>query len=130
MSRASRPALYAELAYQPDSRLLFEAVADWPWAVFLDSGRHDVAQSRYDVIAARPYVRLIARGKLTEVHADGLELSREDPFTLLQCHLDIEADTPTTGEIDTHAEHDTLAFTIGGGRETRRTTSSTKRRRW
>ena len=97
MSRASRPPLYAELAYQPDSRLLFEAVADWPWAVFLDSGRHDVAQSRYDVIAARPYIRLIARGKLTEVHDEGVELSREDPFALLQRHLDIEADTPTGG---------------------------------
>ncbi len=94
---ASRPPLLAELPYSPDSATLFEAVADWPWAVFLDSGQHHVTQSRYDIIAARPYVRLVARGKLTEVHADGVTLSREDPFTLLRRHLAAEVHAGTAG---------------------------------
>jgi para-aminobenzoate synthetase component 1 len=34
----ARPPLLTALPYRPDSAALFEAVADWPWAVFLDSG--------------------------------------------------------------------------------------------
>lgn len=82
--------LITALPYRSDSAALFEAVADWPWAVFLDSGRHLPGQSRYDIIAAQPHVRLVTRGNLTEVHADGVSLSREDPFQLLKRHLDID----------------------------------------
>ena len=32
--------LRTEIPYRDDSASLFEAVADAPWAVFLDSGRH------------------------------------------------------------------------------------------
>ena len=64
--------LLTELPYRENSAALFEAVADWPWAVFLDSGRHHPGRSRYDIIAAQPYVRLITRGNLTEIHADGV----------------------------------------------------------
>ena len=80
-----------ELPYREDSASLFEAVADSPWAVFLDSGQHHAGQSRYDIIAAQPYLRLITRGALTEVHADGVVLSRDDPFELLRRHLEIDA---------------------------------------
>ena len=89
--------LRTELPYHEDSTRLFEAVADSPWAVFLDSGRHQPGQSRYDIIAAQPYVRLITRGNLTEVHTDGVALSRDDPFELLKRHLDI--DTSLGGEL-------------------------------
>ncbi len=82
--------LRTELPYREDSTALFEAVADWPWAVFLDSGRHHPGQSRYDIIAAQPYVRLITRGQMTEIHADGTTLSRDDPFLLLKRYLDID----------------------------------------
>ncbi|HYC44297.1 MAG TPA: aminodeoxychorismate synthase component I [Burkholderiales bacterium] len=78
------PPFLTELPYQPDSAPLFEAIADLPWAVFLDSGLHHPGQSRYDILAAQPYVRLVTRGNLTELHADGVELSREDPFALLR----------------------------------------------
>ena len=44
--------LLTELPYRPDSAALFEAVADRPWAVFLDSGLHYPGQARYDIIAA------------------------------------------------------------------------------
>ena len=80
---------------------LFEAVADRPWAVFLDSGLHHPGRARYDIIAAEPYVRLVTRGALTEVHADGVELSRADPFELLRTHVAMDAagagDLPFSG---------------------------------
>ncbi len=82
--------LLTELPYRPDSATLFEAVADRPWAVFLDSGLHYPGQARYDIIAAEPHVRLVTRGGLTEVHAETSELSRADPFELLRAQLAID----------------------------------------
>jgi para-aminobenzoate synthetase component 1 len=93
--------LLTELPYRPDSAVLFEAVADRPWAVFLDSGLHYPGQARYDIIAAEPYLRLVTRGSLTEVHGEGIELSRADPFDLLRAQLAIDAscrsELPFTG---------------------------------
>jgi para-aminobenzoate synthetase component I len=83
--------LLTELPYRADSAALFEAVADRPWAVFLDSGLHHPGQARYDIIAAEPYVRLVTRGALTEVHAERTELSRADPFELLRQHVAMDA---------------------------------------
>ena len=82
--------LRTELPYRADSATLFEAIADLPWAVFLDSGRHHLTQSRYDVIAAEPHTTLVTRGKMTEIRTDVVELSREDPLTLLRQHLDCD----------------------------------------
>src|SRR5687768_11911929 len=82
--------LLAELPYRPDSASLFERIADLPWAVFLDSGQHHPGHSRYDILAAQPYIRLVTRGNLTEIDADAIELSREDPFVLLRRVLDAE----------------------------------------
>src|SRR5258705_12146160 len=83
--------LLTELPYQTDSARLFETIADLPWAVFLDSGRHHPAQSRYDILSAQPYARIVTRGALTEIYNDGIELSREDPFALLQNGLAADA---------------------------------------
>jgi para-aminobenzoate synthetase component 1 len=91
------PPLLTELPYHEDSACLFEAIADLPWAVFLDSGPHYPAQSRYDILSAQPYVRLVTRGALTEVYNDGVELSREDPFSLLKRAL--AADPACGGEL-------------------------------
>jgi para-aminobenzoate synthetase component 1 len=85
-----RPPLLTELPYTEDSARLFEGVADLPWAVFLDSGRHHPGQSRYDILSAQPYVRLVTRGPLTEIYGDGIELSREDPFVLLRQALAVD----------------------------------------
>ncbi len=82
--------LRSELPYCENSAALFEAVADRPWAVFLDSGKHDLTQSRYDIIAAEPYITLVTRGNLTEVRGEEATLSREDPFELLRRHLAID----------------------------------------
>ena len=49
------------LPYCADPVQLFECVADQPWAVLLDGGRHDPGQSRYDVIAAEPWATLVTR---------------------------------------------------------------------
>ena len=89
--------LLTELPYQEDSPRLFEAIADLPWAVFLDSGRHYPGQSRYDILSAQPYLRLVTRGALTEIYSDGVELSREDPFMLLKRAL--AADPACGGEL-------------------------------
>ncbi len=80
--------LRTELPYRENSATLFETVADLPWAVFLDSGSHDLAQSRYDIIAAEPHITLVTRGNLTEVRGAETELSREDPLALLRRHLE------------------------------------------
>jgi para-aminobenzoate synthetase component 1 len=84
------PPLLTGLPYHEDSARLFEAIADLPWAVFLDSGRHYPGQSRYDILSAQPYVRLVTRGALTEIYSDGVELSREDPFLLLKRALAVD----------------------------------------
>ncbi len=89
--------LLTELPYRADSAALFEAVADRPWAVFLDSGLHHPGQARYDIIAAEPYIRLVTRGALTEVHAERTELSRADPFELLRQYVAMDTACPPRG---------------------------------
>ena len=81
--------LCTELPYHGDGAALFEAVADRPWAVFLDSGCCHPARARYDILAAEPYATVVTRGKMTEVRGGINELSREDPFALLGRHLGI-----------------------------------------
>ncbi|MGH8728153.1 MAG: aminodeoxychorismate synthase component I [Burkholderiales bacterium] len=77
--------MLTELPYFEDSAPLFEAVADSPWAVFLDSGKHHLTQSRYDIIAAEPFMTLVTCGGMTEVRRSGeIKLSPEDPFLLLE----------------------------------------------
>lgn len=82
--------LRTELPYRADSAALFEAVADSPWSVWLDSGGHHLGQSRYDIIAAEPHTTLVTRGNLTEIRSDAIELSRDDPLALLREHLDVD----------------------------------------
>ena len=81
-------ALIESLPYQDDSSRLFEAVADSPWAVFLDSGRHDPAQSRYDIIAAEPCAMIVTRGGMSEVRTQATtRILPDDPFVLLRALL-------------------------------------------
>jgi para-aminobenzoate synthetase component 1 len=80
--------LLSEIPYRPDSAGLFEALADRPWAVFLDSGRPRTQSGRYDILAADPYVTLVWRDGVAEVRdRAGVTLSPEDPFALLRRHL-------------------------------------------
>jgi para-aminobenzoate synthetase component 1 len=79
------PPLIAELPYREDTISLFETIADEPWAVFLDSGRHLPGHSRFDILAANPTTTLVTRGKVTEIRTgDDVRLSPDDPFLLVR----------------------------------------------
>jgi len=83
----SAPCL-ASLPYHPDTATLFEAVADRPWAVLLDSGRPMIRQGRYDILSFDPGVVLLTRGAVTEIRTrDSSTLSPADPFALLRERL-------------------------------------------
>ncbi|MDQ2078519.1 aminodeoxychorismate synthase component I [Marinimicrobium sp. ABcell2] len=75
--------------YQPDSKLLFRAVAHLPHPVWLDSGRPGSSYGRYDIISASPNKRLITHGDETRIESDQGEgfTSKENPFQLLQAHM-------------------------------------------
>jgi len=76
------------LPYRPDSAEYFEAIADEPWAVFLDSGRPHSTRGRLDILSARPYITLVTRGGMTEIRErDQPTLSPADPFDLLRHYL-------------------------------------------
>lgn len=75
----------APLPYCADPAPMFEAVADMPWAMLLDGGAHDSAQSRYDIIVAEPWATLVTRAGMTQVRSrTDVRQSSEDPFRLLR----------------------------------------------
>ncbi|MBZ0091638.1 MAG: aminodeoxychorismate synthase component I [Sulfuricellaceae bacterium] len=77
--------LLAELPYYPDSALLFDRIADEPWAIFLDSRSDCDMAGRYDMLSAAPYQTLTNRGNITEIaNRTGSRFSLDDPFQLLQ----------------------------------------------
>ena len=63
------------LPYRADSAELFEAIADEPWSVFLDSGHPSAGDGarvgRFDILAARPFITLVTRGGITEIGQAG-----------------------------------------------------------
>ena len=63
----------AELPYQPEAARYYAALADLPWAVWLDSG----GMSRYDILTAAPQRTLLLDNET--LHAD--------PFALLRSEL-------------------------------------------
>ena len=79
------------LPYQHDSALLFERIADEPWAMLLDSGQaHDAAgqpgsqYGQYDILVAKPIATIVTHGNTTTVFEnEKTRLSEEDPFVLL-----------------------------------------------
>ncbi|MDH3560000.1 MAG: aminodeoxychorismate synthase component I [Gammaproteobacteria bacterium] len=81
--------MLSEVPYCADSAQLFEAIADRPWAMFLDSGRPYVQQGRYDILVADPMLTLTTRGPLTEIRSrNNVELSKQDPFALVRQYLE------------------------------------------
>lgn len=75
-----------DFPYRPDSSPLFEAIAQDPWAAFLDSGRPFSEQGRYDILTADPVCVLVTRGEQTRIYRNGadMRLSLDDPFQLLR----------------------------------------------
>lgn len=86
--------LLQAVPYYRDSSILFEAILDWPWSVFLDSGKPGPTDARYDILSADPGTTLVTRGESTRItsRTDSVESGR-DPFELVR-----EALGPTTSE--------------------------------
>ena len=71
--------------YHPDSARLFTAVADQPWSVFLDSGKPNSIQGRYDVIATDPVSTIVTINGITKVSGpDGVFESQDNPIKLIR----------------------------------------------
>ena len=77
--------LYKEsVPYLADATGYYAAIADLPWAMWLDSA----GMGRYDIVCAQPMATLVTRGAITEISdAGGTKLSTEDPFDLLREQL-------------------------------------------
>jgi len=72
------------LPYTSDATAFYAAIADLPWAVWLDSS----GRGRYDILAAQPAVTLITQGEQTLISdANGVSSSVSDPFQLLREQL-------------------------------------------
>jgi para-aminobenzoate synthetase component 1 len=72
------------LPYVADTGASFAAIADLPWAMWLDSA----GLGRYDILCAQPGATLVTRGAETEItDAAGTRLSRDAPFDLLRQQL-------------------------------------------
>lgn len=72
------------LRYSKDAADFYAAIADLPWAVWLDSG----GRGRYDILTAQPAVTLLTHGLQTTIaNSAGTYNSSEDPFVLLRDQL-------------------------------------------
>jgi para-aminobenzoate synthetase component 1 len=94
--------LLQAVPYHRDSSILFEAILDRPWSVFLDSGKPGATDGRFDILAADPTTTLVTRGKSTRItNRVGCVESTEDPFALVREALGTLAsgadDLPFTG---------------------------------
>ncbi len=79
-----------ELEYSAAVARQFRALADLPWAAWLDSGAHGSGVAgRFDVLVADPYVTLRTQGHVTEITGrDGAATtSRRPPLELLREQL-------------------------------------------
>ena len=82
------------IPYHEDGADLFEAIADHPWAVFLDSGPPHARSGRWDIVTAKPHIRIVTQGDRTLIERDdGDQVSHEDPLELLGRWLDIQPAT-------------------------------------
>jgi len=75
------------LPYSADAAAYYAALADLPWAVWLDSG----GRERYDIVTAQPVATLVTRGAKTVVSdAAGEEYSSSaDAFMLVRDQLGV-----------------------------------------
>lgn len=80
------------LPYNSDASAFYAAIADLPWAVWLDSS----VRGRYDILTAQPAVTLITRGEQTLISdANGERSSVSDPFKLLREQLGTRLEGPS-----------------------------------
>ncbi|EKT56288.1 aminodeoxychorismate synthase subunit I, component of p-aminobenzoate synthase multienzyme complex [Providencia sneebia DSM 19967] len=75
-----------QLPYHSEAAIdYFTPIAHQPWAMLLHSGNAKHPHSRFDIIVADPVATLITIGnQTTYTHSKKIEISDEDPFTLLE----------------------------------------------
>jgi para-aminobenzoate synthetase component I len=74
----------ASLPYTSNAASYYAAIADLPWAIWLDSG----GRGRYDILTAQPVVTLVTQGEQTLISdSAGERSSSENPFVLLKEQL-------------------------------------------
>ena len=74
----------APIPYAADAAAYYAAIADLPWAAWLDSG----GRGRYDMLCAQPVATLVTHGIHTTItNAAGTQHSADDPFDLLRQQL-------------------------------------------
>ncbi len=82
--------LIEDLTYHSDSTILFDKVADEPWSVFLDSNQPASAQGRYDIIVARPTLRITTKNYKTKIQSwSECFTVPDDPFAVLKEQLSV-----------------------------------------
>lgn len=93
----------ADLPYRIDAARYYSALADLPWAIWLDSG----GMARYDIITANPQRTLVLNG----------ESLAGDPFALLRNELGEQAepvaDVPFAGGALGYWGYDLMSRTLG-----------------
>ncbi len=67
----------------------FRALADLPWAIWLDSAAPGIGDGRYSILAADPYLTLRTRGELTTIarRDGGTRVATDSPLELLRLEL-------------------------------------------
>jgi len=75
--------------YPGDASACFAAIADLPWAIWLDSA----GRGRYDILCAQPVATLLTHGNETIItNTEGQHRSDADPFELVWQQLGTAAD--------------------------------------
>ncbi|KAF0205728.1 MAG: para-aminobenzoate synthetase component [Gallionellaceae bacterium] len=69
------------IPYVVNAGAYYAAIADLPWAIWLDSG----GRGRYDILVAQPIATLVTQGDSTEIcDSKGRRRSTDDPLDLLR----------------------------------------------
>ena len=72
------------IPYCTDAAAYYAAIADLPWAIWLDSG----GRGHYDILCAQPLTTLLTRGATTVIsQAAGTQHSTDNPLDLLRQQL-------------------------------------------
>lgn len=84
--------LVTQLPYYRDSGVLFERIADQPWAVFLDSGPAEKRFGQYDILGFDPMTTLVSDLENTEIRSrNNFQRVNDDPFDCLRDALQIDS---------------------------------------
>ncbi len=83
------PKRVLSLPYPDEVSVLFDVIADEPWAIWLDSGTVDgVARGRYDILSAAPSTTLLTQAGRTLVTRLGVVTEHTgNPLPLLRAEL-------------------------------------------